>query len=151
MSIETRIAQMTDYALKIQGLADEVLQELGSAGFKPVTDIPSAPPKTPLMPTRLDPFPPEAFIEKNYVTLKGEVVSPAEVREVETQRGPTSVANIFLTDGTKQVRVGIWGDLIAQIEGLDTGQAVTITNLGVKPVYDGIQQLSSTKNTKITV
>ena len=90
------------------------------------------------------------FEEGNYETLTGEIVEPAETREVNTRSGPKMVSNVFLTDGETKVRVGLWNELVDEIEKYGKGDVVTITNLSVKAPYDEVVQLSSTKNTKIS-
>jgi len=150
MTIEARLARMNDYALRIQGLADEVLQELSSAGFKPATDIPSAPPQTPLVPKTLTPFP--VFNEGTYVNeLVGQIVYDVEVNTRNMRDGnQKDVANIVLTDGNTQVRIGLWEPLSAAISTYQRGETVTLTNLRVRPPYNNQPQLAGTGKTQIS-
>ena len=82
-------------------------------------------------------------------TLKGTIVDDIVIKEVETQRGPTTIANFKFTDGVTVIRVGLWGDLASEIENFGKGNVVTLTGMSIKDPYEGMTQLSSTRNTTI--
>lgn len=81
--------------------------------------------------------------------LSGEIVSDITVREVETERGPSIVANFKLSDGNSDIRVAIWGDLVNEIQEFGKGKQVTLTGMSVKPPYENVTQVSSTRKTII--
>jgi len=149
MSIETKVAQINDYALKIQGLTEEVLQELASVNLMPASDVPVASPQTPLIPKPRIPFP--VFKEGTYVNeLTGEIAYDVEVNTRNLKDGPKDVANIVLTDGNSQVRIGLWHPLSAAIAAYQKGETVTLTNLKVRPPFKNQPQLAGTAKTEIS-
>ena len=85
------------------------------------------------------------------IFVRGRVLETPEVREVETVRGPTTVASFRLDDGTGEARVSIWRDLIGQVEGLSPGALVRVENCNVRPPFDGLIQVSSGMFTRIIV
>lgn len=82
-------------------------------------------------------------------SLKGTIVDDIVIKEVETQRGPTTIANFKFTDGVAVVRVGLWGDLASEVEDFGKGNVITLTGMSIKDPYEGMTQLSSTRNTTI--
>jgi len=92
---------------------------------------------------------PELEAGKFVPKLTGVVIETATIREVTTRSGPSLIANFKFGDGETTVRVGLWGDLTKEAEKLREGDQVTLTNMSVKPVYEGFIQLSSTRNTAI--
>ena len=102
---------------------------------------------SPLIPKKLTPFP--AFEPNKYLKeIEGEVVTLPETREVETRSGPTLITNFELTDGKKKIRVGVWGELGGELR-LKSGDIVTLTNMKMGNPYEGVDQISSTRNTKV--
>ena len=85
------------------------------------------------------------FVQK----LTGTIVDDIVIREVETRSGPSDIANFKFTDGVTIVRVGLWGELAAEIEKHNKGAVVTLTALSIKDPYEGVLQISSTRNTTI--
>jgi len=104
-------------------------------------------PRSPLVPPKLKAFP--ELKPKSYVEITGEVVDDPVIKEVDTRRGPSMIANFHLTDGETQVRVALWGDLSSEAGGLRIGDVVTLTNMSVRDPYEGTAQISSTKNTVV--
>ncbi len=85
------------------------------------------------------------------VFIRGRVLDAPEVREVETVRGPATVASFRIDDGTGEARVSVWRDLVGQVEGLAPGALVRIENCHVRPPFDGLIQVSSGMFTRIMV
>lgn len=85
------------------------------------------------------------------VFIRGRVLDEPEVREVETARGPATVASFRIDDGTGEVRVSVWRDLVKQVEGLAPGALVRIENCQVRPPFNGLLQVSSGMFTRIVV
>lgn len=85
------------------------------------------------------------------IFIRGRVLEPPEVREVETARGPATVASFRLDDGTGEARVSVWRDLVSLTEGLAPGALVRVENCHVRPPFDGLIQVSSGMFTKIIV
>ncbi|KON31604.1 hypothetical protein AC482_00180 [miscellaneous Crenarchaeota group-15 archaeon DG-45] len=85
------------------------------------------------------------------IIVRGRLIETAEVREVETARGPARVASFRIDDGTGEARVSIWRDLIEEVEGLPPGTAVRIENCNVRQPFDGLMQVSSGLFTRIIV
>jgi len=81
--------------------------------------------------------------------LTGTIVDDIVIREVETRRGPSDIANFKFTDGVTVIRVALWGDLAKEIEGFGKGNVVTLTGMSIKDPYEGVPQISSTRNTTI--
>lgn len=85
------------------------------------------------------------------VHIKGRVLEAPMVREVETARGPATVASFRLDDTTGEVRVSVWRDLVQQVENLNPGALIRIENCQVRPPFEGVIQASSGMFTKIVV
>lgn len=102
---------------------------------------------SPLVSPSLEPFP--ALKPKSYVEITGEVTDDPEIKEVDTRRGTSMIANFHITDGQNKVRVALWGDLSSEAGGLRIGDMVTLTNMSVKDPYEGTDQISSTRNTTL--
>ena len=85
------------------------------------------------------------------IHVRGTVLEPPEVREVETARGPATVASFRIDDGTGEARVSFWRDLVSQVEGLSGGTRVRIENCNIREPFDGLMQVSSGMFTRITV
>ena len=85
------------------------------------------------------------------VYVRGRVLEAPEVREVETARGPATVASFRLDDGTGEARISVWRDLVREVEGLTPGALVRVENCQVRPPFDGLIQVSSGMFTRIVV
>ena len=85
------------------------------------------------------------------IYVRGRVLEPADVREVETARGPTTVASFRIDDGTGETRVSVWRDLVSQAESLSQGSLVRLENCNVRPPFEGLMQISSGMFTRIVV
>lgn len=80
--------------------------------------------------------------------IKGTLLDDPETFERDTSRGPTTITNFRITDGTAELRVGLWGELGADYGG-EKGDNIHLTGMGIKNEYEGVLQISSTKNTEI--
>lgn len=69
--------------------------------------------------------------------------------EVDTRFGKRKVANFKISDGENLVRLSLWGDIAEEVMSYTTGNIISVTNISVKSVYEGVPQLSSTRNTEI--
>ncbi len=85
------------------------------------------------------------------IYVRGRVLESADVREVETARGPTMVASFRIDDGTGEARVSVWRDLVSQAESLSQGSLIRIENCNVRPPFEGLMQISSGMFTRIVV
>ncbi|MGD2201601.1 MAG: OB-fold nucleic acid binding domain-containing protein [Candidatus Bathyarchaeota archaeon] len=85
------------------------------------------------------------------IYVKGTVLEPPEVRDVETARGPATVASFRIDDETGEARVSVWRDLIKEVENLQQGSMIRIENCNVREPFDGLMQISSGMFTKIVV
>ena len=83
--------------------------------------------------------------------IGGSLLTDPVCKDVDTARGPTSICNFLLkTDEYGEIRVALWGDLALEAQGmLGAGYMVELSNMSIKKPFDGTQQISSTKNTKI--
>lgn len=77
------------------------------------------------------------------ITIRGKIIDPPQVKEVNTPRGLTRVASFRIDDGTGEARVSVWRDLVKEVEELPLGTIVTIDGCVVKPPFDGLIQVSS--------
>ncbi|HUS79180.1 MAG TPA: OB-fold nucleic acid binding domain-containing protein [Patescibacteria group bacterium] len=85
------------------------------------------------------------------VYVRGRVLEIPEIREVETARGPATVASFRIDDGTGEARVSVWRDLVDQVEGLAQGAQIRMENCQVREPFDGLLQVSSGMFTRIVV
>jgi ssDNA-binding replication factor A large subunit len=73
------------------------------------------------------------------------------VREVETARGPATVASFRIDDGTGEARVSVWQELVSEAEKLSQGSLIRIENCNVRAPFEGLMQISSGMFTRIVV
>jgi len=85
------------------------------------------------------------------VYIRGRVLEAPMIREVETARGPTTVASFRIDDGTGEARVSVWRDLVNEVENLNQGALIMIENCQIREPFDGLIQVSSGMFTKIVV
>ena len=144
MSDINKLSQAQDYFYKGIALIDEYIQ--ASSGFQPASQ-PVADFAKPAPP--LAPFP--QFATGTYLpTLTGRIERDVVIREVNTKRGPTTVADVHLTDGSKTVKISLWGDLANALQPYNVGEVVTLTGLSVRTPYNNVDQLSSTSKTTVS-
>jgi replication factor A1 len=85
------------------------------------------------------------------IHIRGRLLETPLVREVETARGPATVASFRLDDTTGEVRVSVWRNLVKQVENLNPGALVRVENCQVRPPFEGVIQVSSGMFTRIVV
>ncbi len=85
------------------------------------------------------------------VTIEGQLLDEPLAREVETFRGPARVASFRVDDGTGEVRVSVWRDLVDKVLKIQAGAEVRIENCDVREPYNGLIQVSSGLFTRIVV
>ena len=85
------------------------------------------------------------------IYVRGRVLEPADVREVETARGPATVASFRIDDGTGEARVSVWQALVTEAEKLSQGSLIRIENCNVRSPFEGLMQISSGMFTRIVV
>ena len=82
-------------------------------------------------------------------SLTGIIVDDVVIREVQVRGKATPIANFNLTDGVTVVKIAIWDALVNEVKGLGKGDTVTLTGMSIKDPYEGVLQISSTRNTTI--
>jgi hypothetical protein len=82
-------------------------------------------------------------------TIEGKLLDDPIQRDIDTARGPATVTNFRLDDGSGICRVSLWGELAESAMSLTAGMKVQITSLMVREPYDGMPQVSSGKWTKV--
>ena len=82
-------------------------------------------------------------------SLTGTIVDDIVIREVQVRGKATPIANFNLTDGVTVVKIAIWDALVNEVKGLGKGDTVTLTGMSIKDPYEGVLQISSTRNTTI--
>jgi ssDNA-binding replication factor A large subunit len=85
------------------------------------------------------------------IYVRGTVLEAPEVREVETARGPATVASFRIDDKTGEARVSVWRDLVDEVEGLEQGNQIRIENCNIREPFDGLLQVSSGMFTRIVL
>ena len=114
-------------------------------------ETPDSPKRTerhPLIPKKSKPFPklePRKYLQE----ITGEVVDAPEIKEVNTRSGPKQIANFNFTDGKSTIRVGIWEELFDEMGDLKAGDVIILKGMSIRDPYQGVEQISSTRNTKI--
>ncbi len=85
------------------------------------------------------------------IHVRGTILEPPEVREVETARGAATVASFRIDDGTGEARVSVWRELVGEVENLSGGTTIRIENCNVREPFDGLMQISSGMFTRIII
>ena len=94
-----------------------------------------------------DPEPEAKLTKGEYVNIDGTLLEDPVSRDVNTRYGPKEVINFKLSTPYGPVRVSLW-DLPEAMDYTANDQ-ISLTNMQVKEPYDGIQQVSSCRNTRI--
>ncbi|MCB2172487.1 hypothetical protein KQH65_07110, partial [archaeon] len=71
--------------------------------------------------------------------------------DIDTSRGPASVTNFRIDDGTGEARVSLWREHAEKAMDLTAGAEVKLEYMNVREPFDGIIQVSSGSFTKIVV
>ena len=137
----------TDYC-RLQGMWQQ-LHALFGGGVKvslgPVKETTTT--QTSLQESVFAGFKPNTFVPE----ISGEMLDDPSQRGVTTSDGrATKVASFRLTDGVTTIRVSVWEDLADYIMNFTAGDKITVTRIAVKKPYEGLIQVGSTRNTKIT-
>ena len=85
--------------------------------------------------------------------LEGVLVDSPSIREVTTRNGPSEICNFTIsTEEYGEVRIGLWEEMGRDAKRtLNPGNKVVLTALSIKDEYNGVPQLSGTRNTKISI
>jgi len=85
------------------------------------------------------------------VTVRGQLLDDPVQRDIETVRGPATVTNFRIDDGTGEARVSLWRDHAEAAMDLTAGAEVRLEYMNVREPFDGLIQVSSGTFTKIIV
>ena len=85
------------------------------------------------------------------VTIRGQLLDDPVQRDIDTSRGPASVTNFRIDDGTGEARVSLWREHAETAMDLTAGAEVKLEYMNVREPFDGIIQVSSGSFTKIVV
>ncbi|MBN2335033.1 hypothetical protein JXL21_05695 [Candidatus Bathyarchaeota archaeon] len=88
--------------------------------------------------------------QKN-VTVRGQLLDDPVQRDIETVRGPATVTNFRIDDGTGEARVSLWRDHAEKAMDLTAGADVRLEYMNVREPFDGLIQVSSGAFTKIVI
>jgi replication factor A1 len=88
--------------------------------------------------------------QKN-VTVHGQLLDDPVQRDIDTARGPATVTNFRVDDGTGEARVSLWREHAEKAMDLTAGSHVQLEYMNVREPFDGLIQLSSGAFTKITI
>ncbi len=88
--------------------------------------------------------------EKN-ITIKGQLLDDPVQRDIDTSRGPASVTNFRIDDGTGETRVSLWREHGEAAMELTAGAEIKLEYVNVREPFDGLMQVSSGSFTKLTV
>lgn len=97
-----------------------------------------------------DPAPIKELKEGEWLKeITGTLIDDPIQRDVDTRNGPATVANFRMEGKHGTIKVGLWNKQAEEIMNFTSGARITLTNVQVKPTYDGVQQISGSRNTKI--
>jgi len=82
-------------------------------------------------------------------TIEGQLLDDPIQKDVNTRRGPSTVTNFRLDDGSAIAKVGLWGELADEAMGLVSGDKIRLTSLMVKDPFDGMIQVNSGNWSKV--
>jgi ssDNA-binding replication factor A large subunit len=85
------------------------------------------------------------------VNIRGQLLDDPIQRDVDTIRGPTTVTNFRIDDGTGEARVSLWREHAEEAMDLTAGAEIKLEYMNVREPFDGIIQVSSGAFTKIVV
>ena len=85
------------------------------------------------------------------VTVRGQMLDDPVQRDIETVRGPATVTNFRIDDGTGEARVSLWRDLAEAAMDLTAGAEIRLEYMNVREPFDGLIQVSSGAFTKMVV
>lgn len=85
------------------------------------------------------------------VTIRGQLLDDPVQRDIDTSRGPATVTNFRIDDGTGEARVSLWRDLAEAAMDLTAGAEVRLEYMNIREPFDGLIQASSGSFTKLVV
>lgn len=85
------------------------------------------------------------------VTIRGQLLDDPVQRDIETSRGPASVTNFRIDDGTGEARVSLWREHAEAAMDLTAGAEVRLEYMNVREPFDGLIQVSSGAFTKLVI
>lgn len=85
------------------------------------------------------------------VTIRGQLLDDPIQRDIETSRGPATVANFRIDDGTGEARVSLWREHAEEAMDLTAGAEIKLEYMNVREPFDGLIQISSGAFTKLIV
>ena len=85
------------------------------------------------------------------VTVRGQLLDDPVQRDIDTARGPATVTNFRVDDGTGEARVSLWREHAEKAMDLTAGSEVSLEYMNVREPFDGLIQLSSGAFTKIVI
>ena len=88
--------------------------------------------------------------QKN-VTIKGQLLDDPVQRDIDTSRGPATVTNFRIDDGTGEARVSLWREHAEAAMDLTAGAEVRLEYMNVREPFDGLIQVSSGAFSKLIV
>lgn len=94
----------------------------------------------------------EKSSKDNKITIEGSLVTDPDIKDVNTQRGPTEIAKLLLLDNTGQIQLTYWGDEVKKVTDYRAGQTLRVENVWkIDQPYDGVPQATPGKYSKITL
>ena len=81
--------------------------------------------------------------------LPGKIVDDPIQRDVDTRNGPATVAHFRMKGDYGTAKVTLWNNQADLIMNYTAGASIILTNVQVKPPYEGLQQIGGSRNTKI--
>lgn len=88
--------------------------------------------------------------QKN-ITIRGQLLDDPVQRDIDTSRGPASVTNFRIDDGTGEARVSLWREHGEEAMDLTAGAEIRLEYVNVREPFDGLMQVSSSSFTKMIV
>lgn len=94
----------------------------------------------------------EKSSKDNKIIIEGTLVNDPEIRDVNTQDGPTELAKLLLEDGSGQIQLTYWGDETKKVKKYKAGQTLRVENVWkIDSPYNDVPQATPGKYSKITL
>jgi ssDNA-binding replication factor A large subunit len=88
---------------------------------------------------------------RHNISIRGQLLDDPVQRDIDTSRGPATVTNFRIDDGTGEARVSLWRDLAEAAMDLTAGAEVRLEYMNIREPFDGLIQASSGNFTKLIV
>jgi ssDNA-binding replication factor A large subunit len=85
------------------------------------------------------------------VSIRGQLLDDPIQRDIDTVRGPTTVTNFRIDDGTGEARVSLWREHAEAAMDLTAGAEIRLEYMNVREPFDGLIQVSSGAFTKLVI